>query len=76
MIAGKLAELGLAEDRVTIVHNETSPRFDNYAERFHELRRREGVTLAEARKRLRMRNYFGTMMVEEGDADGLISGLT
>jgi len=28
------------------------------------------------RSGLRLRNYFGTMMVEEGDADGLISGLT
>ncbi|HEV7784134.1 MAG TPA: phosphate acyltransferase, partial [Thermoanaerobaculia bacterium] len=30
----------------------------------------------DARKRMRLRNYFGTMMVEMGDADGLISGLT
>ncbi len=34
------------------------------------------MTLVEARKRMRQRNYFGTMMVETGDADGLISGLT
>ena len=40
------------------------------------MRRRDGVTLSEARKRMRLRNYFGTMMVEMGDADGLISGLT
>jgi malate dehydrogenase (oxaloacetate-decarboxylating)(NADP+) len=34
------------------------------------------MTLVEARKRMRQRNFFGTMMVEMGDADGLISGLT
>ena len=34
------------------------------------------MTLVDARKRMRLRNYFGTMMVETGDADGLISGLT
>src|SRR3954468_3744621 len=34
------------------------------------------MKMVEARKRMRQRNYFGTMMVEMGDADGLISGLT
>ena len=75
-IVGKLAELGLAEDRVTIVHNESDPQYDRYARRFHELRRRQGVTLEDGYKRMRSRNYFGSMMVAEGDADGLISGLT
>jgi malate dehydrogenase (oxaloacetate-decarboxylating)(NADP+) len=75
-IADKLAELDLAEDKVTIIHNEGSEKFEDYARRFHERRQRDGVTLADARKRMRMRNYFGSMMVEAGDADGLISGLT
>jgi malate dehydrogenase (oxaloacetate-decarboxylating)(NADP+) len=76
VIAAKLAELDLPEERVTIIHNESSPKFEEYARLFHQKRRREGVTLDEARKRMRTRNYFGTMMVEHGDADGLISGLT
>jgi malate dehydrogenase (oxaloacetate-decarboxylating)(NADP+) len=75
-IADAAADLGLSLDRLTIVHNETFPRLDAYAHRLHELRRREGVTLEDARKLLRSRNYFGTMMVASGDADGLISGLT
>jgi malate dehydrogenase (oxaloacetate-decarboxylating)(NADP+) len=76
VIADKLADLDLPESRVTIIHNESSDRFEEYARRFHEIRRRDGVTLQDARKRMRQRNYFGTMMVEAGDADGLISGLT
>jgi malate dehydrogenase (oxaloacetate-decarboxylating)(NADP+) len=76
VVAGKLAALDLPEDSVTLIHNESSPHFEDYARHFHELRRRDGVTLEEARKRMRTRNYFGTMMVERGDADGLISGLT
>ena len=76
MIARHLAELDLPEDRVTIIHNESAAAFRPYAERFHELRRRDGVTMVDALKRMRLRNYFGTMMVEEGDADGLISGIT
>jgi malate dehydrogenase (oxaloacetate-decarboxylating)(NADP+) len=76
MIVDKLQALDLPESKVTIIHNESSDKFQDYAQRFHELRRRDGVTLEEARKRMRLRNYFGTMMVEAGDADGLISGLT
>ncbi|HEV2855863.1 MAG TPA: NADP-dependent malic enzyme [Thermoanaerobaculia bacterium] len=76
VIADRLRALDLPEERVTIIHNETSEKFETYARRFHERRRRDGVTLSEARKRMRLRNYFGTMMVEAGDADGLISGLT
>ncbi len=76
MIAQHLADLDLPEDKVTIIHNESAENFRPYAERFHELRRRDGVTLVDALKRMRLRNYYGTMMVEEGDADGLISGIT
>lgn len=45
-----------------------------YAERFWENRRRSGSTLYQAKIRMRERNYFGAMMVLEGDADGMISG--
>src|SRR5690606_4833061 len=37
---------------------------------------RRGVTLFDARKNMRDRNYFGASMVEFGYADALISGLT
>ena len=45
-----------------------------YAERFFENRKRHGVTRYGARTKMRERNYFGAMMVMEGDADGMISG--
>jgi malate dehydrogenase (oxaloacetate-decarboxylating)(NADP+) len=76
VIADKMRDLDLPESKVTIIHNESSDRFEEYAQKLHEMRRRDGMTLVEARKRLRIRNYFGTMMLETGDADGLISGLT
>ena len=75
-IADKLAALDLPESKVTIIHNETCDKFEAYAQELHAMRRRDGLTLVDARKRMRLRNYFGTMMVEMGDADGLISGLT
>jgi malate dehydrogenase (oxaloacetate-decarboxylating)(NADP+) len=76
IIADRLRALDLSEERVTIIHNESCDKFESYAQRLHEMRRRAGFTLVDARKRMRLRNYFGTMMVEMGDADGLISGLT
>lgn len=47
-----------------------------YADMLYEKRKRKGVTLAEAQEMMRSRNYFGSAMVEMGDADALISGLT
>jgi malate dehydrogenase (oxaloacetate-decarboxylating)(NADP+) len=76
VIAGRLRELELPEERVTILHNESSELFEPYAHRLYEKRCRDGLTLTDARKQMRLRNYFGCMMVERGDADGLISGLT
>jgi malate dehydrogenase (oxaloacetate-decarboxylating)(NADP+) len=76
VIADRLRALDLAESRLTIIHTETCDKLDLYARRLHELRRRDGMTLEEAQKTIRLRNYFGSMMVEQGDADGLISGLT
>lgn len=45
-----------------------------YATRYWENRRRSGSTLYNAKSKMRERNYFGAMMVLEGDADGMISG--
>lgn len=50
------------------------PRLNGYAETFWKLRQRSGMTLYDAQKLMRERNYFAAMMVNEGDADGLISG--
>lgn len=57
------------------------PKSDNqpeklkeYAQKFWEKRRRTGVTLYDAQILMRERNYFGGMMLSEGDADAMISG--
>ncbi|MFW2377675.1 MAG: NADP-dependent malic enzyme, partial [Cellulophaga baltica] len=53
---------------------ESSEKRDHYAARYFETRKRSGVTLYGAKSKMRERNYFGAMMVLEGDADGMISG--
>lgn len=47
-----------------------------YGKSFFEKRKRKGVTEYEAIQLMRERNHFGAMMVEMGDADAMISGLT
>ena len=49
-------------------------RKNRYAERLFEKRNRQGITLLEAQRHMRERNYFGAMMVELNEADAMISG--
>ncbi len=47
-----------------------------YADFLFKKRQRRGITSFDAKKLLRNRNYYGASMVQFGDADALISGLT
>ncbi|TPE44101.1 NADP-dependent malic enzyme [Pontibacter mangrovi] len=49
---------------------------EEYAQILYKKRQRKGVTLFDARRLMRDRNYFGSMMLHTGEADALISGLT
>ncbi|MBT8256433.1 MAG: NADP-dependent malic enzyme [Bacteroidia bacterium] len=54
--------------------DEQSDNLNRYAVKYWQARKRNGVTLYEAERLMRERNYFAAMMVNEGDADGMISG--
>jgi malate dehydrogenase (oxaloacetate-decarboxylating)(NADP+) len=56
--------------------DEELERKNNYAEAYWKQKKRKGVTKYAAQKIMRERNYFAAMMVNEGDADSLISGYT
>ena len=47
-----------------------------YGEAYFKKRQRRGVNHYEAFKKMRERNHFGCMMVDMGDADAMISGIT
>lgn len=47
-----------------------------YGELLYELRKRKGYTYEEALYHVRSRSHYGTLMVESGDADAMIGGLT
>lgn len=54
----------------------TNDKRELYGELFFKKRQRRGYNLYEAKKAMRERPYFGCMMVDQGEADALISGLT
>jgi malate dehydrogenase (oxaloacetate-decarboxylating)(NADP+) len=57
-------------------HESTEEKRTQYSETFLAKRGRKGYNAYEAKKVMRDRNHFGCMMVECGDADAMISGLT
>ena len=57
-------------------NEEQDERRKRYAEIFFQKRQRRGFNKYESHKIMRDRNYFGCMMVETGEADAMISGLT
>ena len=55
---------------------EQSERRNQFGQFLFEKRKRKGMTLPEAQKLMRERNYFGSMMVDQGMADAFISGIS
>ena len=56
--------------------DEMEAKRNEYAELFFKKRQRKGFNFYESKKVMKDRNYFGCMMVETGDADAMISGLS
>ncbi len=61
---------------VQIIDPTVSPKINEYAERFYEKRKRRGVTRDQAARQMHDGTYFGIMMLEMGDCDAVISGVT
>ena len=74
-----IEEFALEMDDICIIDPKEIKQEDKryeYGTIFWQKRKRKGITQFEARKLMRERNYYGSMMVEMGDADALISGIT
>lgn len=59
---------------MTVIHPSQDPRYPTYVNDFFEKRQRRGVMRKEAERLMADPQYFASMMVEKGDADGLVSG--
>jgi malate dehydrogenase (oxaloacetate-decarboxylating)(NADP+) len=75
-IRSKIQALDLDLEGVEFVDPAQSPKRQEYAASYYKTRQRKGITTAKAERDMLSRNVFGMTMVKEGDADGLISGLT
>ncbi len=77
-IEAVIAELGLRlHGGVEIIDPLEFAGRQTYIDALYELRKRKGMTRYDARRLIETdHNYFGTMMVRMGDADGIVSGLT
>lgn len=75
-IAAQAQTLQLSLSGITIVDPRLAGDRVRYAERLYALRHRKGVTPTEAAEMVANPNYFAAVMVEQGDADGMISGLS
>ena len=71
----KLAEdNGLNIEGASIVEPAKSEKYEEYVNKFYELRKNKGITLEQAKEMILDNVYFGMMMVKNEDADGLVSG--
>jgi malate dehydrogenase (oxaloacetate-decarboxylating)(NADP+) len=74
-IEGLAQEMGVSLDEIEIEDPIRSALCEEYATYFWERRQRKGLTLAEAKLRMRNPIYFGCVMVAKGRADALLAGV-
>lgn len=76
-IYAALEKLHIPGNGIEIVDPEEDiDRLQRYTEKLYEKRKRKGVNLARAKNLLKRRLYYGSMMLDCGDADGMIAGIT
>lgn len=76
-IAARIAELNLHIDLTNLeIHDpETSPFLNEFATHYFEIRKHKGITKEQAEQTIKDIYYFGTMLVAQNHADGLVSGV-
>lgn len=65
---------GWSLDGIQIIEPEKSEHLAEYTKLLYELRKAKGMTEEEAQKTALNYNYFGTLMMKSGHADGMVSG--
>lgn len=77
LIEAEAASLHMSLDGIDIVdpHADTDTR-EAYAQRLYKLRQRKGITSSEAHELILNPDYFASVMLEQGDADAMVSGLS
>jgi phosphate acetyltransferase len=73
-IRKRAADLGIDLSAAQLIDPGTSELRDRFAEKYAELRAHKGMTVELAYDVVADVNYFGTLMVQAGLADGMVSG--
>ncbi|TCC44214.1 phosphate acetyltransferase [Kribbella capetownensis] len=73
-ISAKAASLGVDVAAARVVSPDDDALGERFAAEYHRLRQHRGIDLEQARELVRDVSYFGTMMVQLGLADGMVSG--
>lgn len=73
-VAKAAAEAGVDMASLTCIDPETSPKLQEYADLFCELRKKKGITPEQALETVKDPLYYGVMMVYTDEADGQVSG--
>ena len=77
IIHKKMEAIGVSNLKdIEIFHTEDSENYETYVKEYFQLRQRKGVSLSFAKDTLKRGNYYGSMMVRMGHADGMITGAT
>ncbi|MFC5721312.1 phosphate acetyltransferase [Streptomyces gamaensis] len=70
----RAAELGIDLGEAQVIDPQTSPLRERFAEVYAQARAHKGMTVELAHDVVADVSYFGTLMVQEGLADGMVSG--
>lgn len=73
-IKAMAAEKGVDISGAEIIDPETSAKTADYADKFYEMRKAKGMTPEKAAETMKNVLYYGVMMVNEGEADGMVAG--
>ncbi len=75
VVARRAKELSLDLTGCEVIDPDNSELAEPFAQTLFELRGRKGMTLTEARRRMRTRDWFSAMLLRQGHAHGMVSGL-
>jgi len=73
-IRTRATELGLDLSAAKVIDPKSGQLLERFAAEYTELRKQKGMTVERAREIVSSVSYFGTMMVQLGLADGMVSG--
>lgn len=76
VIKSRIQELEFDINNFEIRDPRTCEKCEDYAMEFYKRRQRKGTTLLSAKQSIKQPNYYAAMMVQVGDADAMVGGLT